>query len=358
MAEKFILTKDVQLERKADKNGDALEENIFDNTFLKTADIFISIGENDEYKATSIFNKLSAPIARQRIVNGQPGTGFSNWRDFNPGFFVSKDIKLFPDNLSISAGYEYDLGKMKDLTKDGVFGAIQNTISGASQFKALYNNYLNSDMAEETKKGLSYQDRINLWKNVPYFQNIDTSSLNSISFSFFWGQAGLYNCELEVVRPIMCLMNCFGFEIDENGFVSSSPFSNKFEVVTNAYSELFNSLKAGEEENKNAAFITSMTQSSSGSSTTSQISNLTSTLNSIYYNVAGSTQVQPCIFRVGAGVIGPVSVSEVNYEFDYTQSDQYGMPYKGKITLNGIKPIFIDSIENQMLIGGANYNNI
>ena len=62
------------------------------------------------------------------------------------------------------------------------------------------------------------------------------------------------------------------------------------------------------------------------------------------------------MIRIGGGVFGPVYVSEVNWEFDYSQQDKYGMPYKSKVMLNGIKPLLIEDMNGFVKSGGIKLN--
>ena len=76
-------------------------------------------------------------------------------------------------------------------------------------------------------------------------------------------------------------------------------------------------------------------------------------MNELYSTAVGQTALTGALFRIGAGIFGPVYVSDVTWEFDYSQQDEYGMPYKGKITLGGIKPIIIEDMSSMALSGGV-----
>ena len=82
------------------------------------------------------------------------------------------------------------------------------------------------------------------------------------------------------------------------------------------------------------------------------ITNLTKSLNELYSTAVGQTSLTGALFRIGGGIFGPVYISDVTWEFDYSQQDEYGMPYKGKITLGGIKPIIIEDMSSMSLSGG------
>lgn len=295
---------------------------------------------------------------------------FQSWRHFVnehesiDTYRVSEKIKLFLDSSKIANGYSYNLGTIQDITKSGVFGTLQNIAEGANQFTTLVKGYKGAK--EDAKKtgenfnfgsGLEYQDRVNIYKNVPYFQDISTSSIDSLSFTFNWGQFGLYNCELEVVKPIFALAHCFGSSIDSYGYIDT-PFDAKFDVTTRAYSALFNTADDDTDAGRNiSSTLSNITNSNSNEnsqeSSTSSITKLTQSLNELYTNVAGQTRVRAALIRIAGAVFGPVYVSDVTWEFDYSQQDRYGMPYKGKITLGGIKPVLIDDISTFRLTGGV-----
>lgn len=328
----------------------------FDELY-KTADILIASKHEaaDYLKYADLDDKFNL----FHLVDAVEDNGyFSNWRNFKSDyerstnnsnndsiFKVSKKIKLYLDNTNIPTGYSYDLGKISDLTKSGAFSALQNIAEGVAQFTSAlksvkkYSNGGSGDAVIEN----GYQARINPLKNVPYFQNLSTSAIDSLSFTFSWGQFGLYNCELEVVKPVFALANCFGYSIDSEGYIQT-PFDPKFDVVTKAYSKLFSSA--------NKKIIDAAANNNSKSQTISGIGTLTKKLNEIYTDVAGSTSVPAALIRIGGGVFGPVYVSEVNWEFDYSQQDKYGMPYKSKVMLNGIKPLLIEDMNGFVKSGG------
>lgn len=325
----------------------------FDELY-KTADILIS--KKDEatnfLKYADLEDKFNLFRLTDEIVTDN---NFSSWRNYKSAyerrvdntnndsiFKVSKKIKLYLDNTNIPTGYSYDLGKISDLTKSGAFNALQNIAEGVAQFNAVKENLTGTS----NSGNINYQTRINPLKNVPYFQNLSTSTIDSLSFTFSWGQFGLYNCELEVVKPIFALANCFGFSIDSEGYIQT-PFDAKFDVTTKAYSKLFSK----DNFKGNNGIETAQNNASDGK--ISGIGDLTRKLNEIYTKVAGSTFVPAALIRIGGGVFGPVYVSEVNWEFDYSQQDEYGMPYKGKIMLNGIKPLLIEDMNGFNKSGGV-----
>ena len=342
------------------KNDVERNTTAFDELY-KTADILIASKHEaaDYLKYADLDDKFNL----FHLVDAVEDNGyFSNWRNFKSDyersannsnndsiFKVSKKIKLYLDNTNIPTGYSYDLGKISDLTKSGAFSALQNIAEGVAQFTAAlrsvkeYSNGGSGDAKIEN----GYQARINPLKNVPYFQNLSTSTIDSLSFTFSWGQFGLYNCELEVVKPVFALANCFGYSIDNEGYIQT-PFDPKFDVVTKAYSKLFSTA--------NKKTITDAAKNSSNSQTISGIGTLTKKLNEIYTEVAGSTSVPAALIRIGGGVFGPVYVSEVNWEFDYSQQDKYGMPYKSKVMLNGIKPLLIEDMNGFVKSGGIKLN--
>lgn len=338
-----------------------MSEVIFKNTdfdeFYKTADILISTK-----RAASDYLQLLTKDKKLQLFEMETlPPEFQSWRSFRglyenknndtnnntkPIFEVSEKIKLYLDNTTIPTGYSYDLGKISDLTKSGAFSTLQNLAEGVAQFESIRESIGNKTKEEDISDiAKNYQNRINPLKNVPYFQNLSTSTIDSLSFTFNWGQYKLYNCELEVVKPIFALANCFGYALDSEGYINT-PFDPKFEVTTKAYTKLF--IKGKKEVDSAFKSI-----KNNKSLNTESIGNLTKKLNEIYTEVAGSTAASIALFRIGGAVFGPAYVSEVNWEFDYSQQDEYGMPYKSKITLSGIKPLIIEDINSFYHTGGV-----
>lgn len=339
----------------------------FDDLY-KTADILICnkvdgvryLGGLNNDKKLDLFKNISF-LKQTQIDATFP---FQSWRHFKnehesiDTYRVSEKIKLFLDSSKIANGYSYNLGTIQDITKSGVFGTLQNIAEGTNQFATLVKGFVESNTNNQSNNfasTLEYQDRVNIYKNVPYFQDISTSSIDSLSFTFNWGQFGLYNCELEVVKPIFALAHCFGSSIDSYGYIDT-PFDAKFDVTTRAYSALFDTAK----KDKDGVVSNTLTNianpndnENSQESSTSSITSLTQSLNGLYTNVAGQTRVRAALIRIAGAVFGPVYISDVTWEFDYSQQDRYGMPYKGKITLGGIKPVLIDDISTFRLTGGV-----
>ncbi len=333
-------------------NGNAIIKSIDD--FFRTSDIYIL----NSMSAADLVNEMNIEQKQKIFENLQLVTSSigCSWREKSRWIKIGENIKLYSDDVKVRAGYDYNFGKISDITKSGIFKILQNASTGIFQAVAAYDEITNK--GEINENTFKYQDRVNVYKEVPYFEDISTSMIDSISFSFNWGQYGLYNCELEVVKPIIALMSCFGSNIDGKGFIEP-PFANKYQVVTNAYKAIFEKVDEsaiGKEKKLNNLMKATLTGNQNianvaDSSDASVISSLTKSLSNLYSDIAGSTPVTAALFRVGFGIFGPVFVSDVNYEFDFSQQDEYGMPYKGKITLGGIKPVFVDSIDSFALTG-------
>lgn len=357
------------------------QEKVNFDDLYKTADILIcnKVDGNREFsgeeylkhldnnKRLKLFEIISLVKEGQNDNGNDTGFPFQSWRHFInehesiDTYRVSEKIKLFLDSSKIANGYSYNLGTIQEITKSGVFGTLQNIAEGANQFTTLVKGFKDADKnLDNFGSMLEYQDRVNIYKNVPYFQDISTSSIDNLSFTFNWGQFGLYNCELEVVKPIFALAHCFGSSIDNYGYIDT-PFDAKFDVTTRAYSALFGATKKTTKETvRGESELISSTLSNIANPkdaakeiSTSSISKLTQSLNGLYTTVAGQTRVRSALIRIAGAVFGPVYVSDVTWEFDYSQQDKYGMPYKGKITLGGIKPVLIDDINTFKLTGGV-----
>lgn len=265
----------------------------------------------------------------------------------NTSIEVHDDVQLIPDNYVFKSGIKYTLGQATEVTNSGPFKVINNLAGGAAMIDAISKSLKNNGGAG--LQNVSFNERINRFRNIPYFKDMDNVCIDSLNFSFQYGQFRLYSCEEEVVKPILQLASIFSYNfVDETGNKKDSstglyidtPYTNKFEVMTKMYNSLFKGAKSA----INIA-LNSKPSVSTLNSLPKQIVNIVNT-------AAQENNTQVFTFRIGSSVYGPFYASDVRWEFEYERTDKNGLPFAGNIVISGIKQLLIESFEGLLSTGG------
>lgn len=263
----------------------------------------------------------------------------------NTSIEVHDSVQLIPDNYVFKSGIKYTLGQATEVTNSGPFKVINNLAGGAAMIDAISKSLKNNGGAG--LQDVSFNERINRFRNIPYFKDMDNVCIDSLNFSFQYGQFGLYSCEEEVVKPILQLASIFSYNfVDETGkeadtnLYIDTPYTNKFEVMTKMYNSLFKGAKSA----INIA-LNSKPSVSTLNSLPKQIVNIVNT-------AAQENNTQVFTFRIGSSVYGPFYASDVRWEFEYERTDKNGLPFAGNIVISGIKQLLIESFEGLLSTGG------
>lgn len=271
----------------------------------------------------------------------------NSWKvnPINTSIEVHDSVQLIPDNYVFKSGIKYTLGQATEVTNSGPFKVINNLAGGAAMIDAI-SKALKKE-GGKWLKDVSFNERINRFRNIPYFKDMDNVCIDSLNFSFQYGQFGLYSCEEEVVKPILQLASIFSYNfVDENGekadknLYIDTPYTNKFEVMTKMYNSLFKGAKSA----INIA-LNSKPSVSTLNSLPKQIVNIVNT-------AAQENNTQVFTFRIGSSVYGPFYASDVRWEFEYERTDKNGLPFAGNIVISGIKQLLIESFEGLLSTGG------
>lgn len=266
----------------------------------------------------------------------------------NTSIEVHDNVQLIPDNYVFKSGIKYTLGQATEVTNSGPFKVINNLAGGAAMIDAISKALKSKDKGAGLQN-VSFNERINRFRNIPYFKDMDNVCIDSLNFSFQYGQFGLYDCKEEVVKPILQLASIFSYNfVDETGKEKDSstglyidtPYTNKFEVMTKMYNSLFKGAKSA----VNIA-LNSKPSVSTLNSLPKQIVNIVNT-------AAQENNTQVFTFRIGSSVYGPFYASDVRWEFEYERTNKDGLPFAGNIVISGIKQLLIESFEGLLSTGG------
>lgn len=347
-----------------------VEKYMKGNTAIQLGNIELEdlsgITKNKDDKHLAIYQEGRGKFLDLRIYNGSVagimsllGKDFlrtdnlflnsNSWKvNPNTSIEVHSDVQLIPDNYVFKSGIKYTLGQATEVTNSGPFKVINNLAGGAAMIDAISKALKSKDNGAGLQN-VSFNERINRFRNIPYFKDMDNVCVDSLNFSFQYGQFGLYSCEEEVVKPILQLASIFSYNfVDETGEKKDSstglyintPYTNKFEVMTKMYNSLFKGAKSA----VNIA-LNSKPSVSTLNSLPKQIVNIVNT-------AAQENNTQVFTFRIGSSVYGPFYASDVRWEFEYERTNKNGLPFAGNIVISGIKPLLIESFEGLLSTGG------
>lgn len=267
--------------------------------------------------------------------NGDPvnitDAKWGNWR----GSVVSKKVLLWPDEKEFGFSYSNKYGQAwEKMSSSGLLGKVQ---SGLELMRSLAGALGKSSGVSES--GGKF---VSAYVKAPSWESTDPIQLsNSLSFTFNFGQAGIFSGEEEVVRPIIQLASQFAPRKDsknQNYYLGNFPTPP--EIMVNYWKEMSGSLFGD---------IKSTMENVNSDTDGGLIGGLVSTLTS-YEDQLITRQTKAiersyaegsnCLYvRYGRMTLGPYLVKDVSWSFDMSQLDEYGFPYKGKITFSGLESI-------------------
>ena len=288
--------------------------------------------------------------------------GWGNWRT-RSGVKVDDRVTLYMDDLSkIGMTYSQNFGYAWDeIAGSGAIGKV------AEMAKKIQNNAAMLAAAGDSSMNVDTSTPMGKYQKVPYIKSVEPFKIepSSLTFSFNFGQAGIFSGEQEVVRPILALARIFlpyqtPYKDDDNGrdwlnlaaptqaqvYANIARIMNSYSFFTSQKNALANSLKAmGAElkENFNISDPLGSTKDTlaTGAATASTLA--TQFIKGLYKRIDlglkdsmenNSTSI---ILRIGRYQLPPCFPSSVSWNFDFTQVDEYGFPRGGTITFEGLQ---------------------
>lgn len=288
--------------------------------------------------------------------------GWGNWRT-RSGVKVDDRVTLYMDDLSkIGMTYSQNFGYAWDeIAGSGAIGKV------AEMAKKIQNNAAMLAAAGDSSMNVDTSTPMGKYQKVPYIKSVEPFKIepSSLTFSFNFGQAGIFSGEQEVVRPILALARIFlpyqtPYKDDDSGgdwlnlaaptqaqvYANIARIMNSDSFFTSQKNALANNLKAmGAElkENFNISDPLGSTKDTlaTGAATASNLA--TQFIKGLYKRIDlglkdsmenNSTSI---ILRIGRYQLPPCFPSSVSWNFDFTQVDEYGFPRGGTITFEGLQ---------------------
>lgn len=312
-------------------------------------------------KHINVYNTADFIICGARINDGiswepSPSEPWGNWRDVG-GIKVNDHVILRPDTTKIT------------FSSAQGFTAFWSKIMDNGLVKFINDAAKNARLADAFFNGAAPQSGVFLskYQELPVLEKVETLKLpSSLKFNFQFGQAGLFSAEEEVVKPILAIAKAYMpmRDPDNQSIVFGNAPSNEWAISTTVKKL---SEKKGELIGSGLDVINPINYLTSDKNFTGELAENLTNLQTTLWNALNSaaesiytgaektarnncngyqtgTAPYRCIkFRMGRLVLPCLLVKNVNAEFDFSVVDEYGFPFKGSVTLDGLEtPVTAD----------------
>lgn len=316
---------------------------IYKSRILASSNTYDALGKNNGHsqRFINVFNTVDIAVLSGNLSNGNvvwenlgsKRDNFGNWRDYGN---VNKHVLLRPDDMTI----KFSASQTFDNFWDAVMGnklisAVDQVAQNARLLSAL----------DSSHNQVTPSVNIPMYKKVPVLKDVSTLTMpSSLKFNFQFGQAGLFSAEEEVVKPILAIASAFMAKKQSNdnaGWVSGTAPSTEYaiseavrKIASNLFANNLSEIKAGFEGEEGDSAL------SSAAKGLTNIQNIMhSAINNAAKEIVDSGHYRGVSYRIGRMILPPLLVKDVNFEFDFTVTDEYGFPYKGYVSLDGLESL-------------------
>lgn len=280
--------------------------------------------------------------------------GWGNWRKIND-IVVDDRVMLYIEDLSkIGLTYSQNFGYAWDeVAGSGALGKVADMAKKLQNAAAMFQAANNGSMEVDTSTPMGK------YQKVPYIKSIEPFKMNpsSLTFTFNFGQSGIFSGEQEVVRPILALARTFLPYQDSNLNWLNLAAPTQAQV----YANIANAMKGfmtqeGAEVKKvlnemgdaisadfNISDPVNSVKASAGNAVAGASKIATTFVKGMYTRIdkglsqAMSTNSKSIVLRIGRYQMPPCFPNEVSWDYDFTHTDEYGFPCKGSITFGGLQ---------------------
>ena len=308
-----------------------------------------------------------AKVWRLRFGGGR--SDWDNWRKRSTNHIVNIDnnINLISEKneIAIDAKQKFGEVSLDKMTDFGPLSKIKKVVKGIGSIAATASGFIGNGAdgivtsAYGGLKGLMGLEPL----SIPA----------SLTFTFYFGQAGLYDATKEVVLPIIALAGCVA------AYNSNSEFSHMLrgqvpgteylagqilkQVIYSAGAnskELLKTLAGALEptstdkndaDSKGSGMMSKAIDTAFSAANT--MANVAISVNDSIYKMIDQTyrtvtagNNRMAYFKLGVLEVGPCYVEGTSINFDFSATDSNGMPTKGTITYTGISTPLLSTTEN------------
>lgn len=296
----------------------------------------------NQFKTVDIMFSRTFPI-RSICWNPSVASNFGNWKTAG-GIKVHKNVFLQMEDAKIEAGIEQTFENLWDKI---LSNKIISVVDKAAQDARMFASAVSGD--DKTKAGKGFPK----YRNVMVLKDVSTLNLPStLAFTFNYGSAGLYSCEQEVVRPILALAKLFSPQNIGNFEYGNAPTTeyaltkvgkNIVKALTGTAKSLVSNFDkankksddGSDEDNGVGGLVGAAKKAADG--LTSLQEKIYEIVNDSASDILNGGEYRTLTLRIGRMVLPSMLPSTVKFTFDFTQVDEYGFPYKGTITFDGLQ---------------------
>ena len=308
-----------------------------------------------------------AKVWRLRFGGGR--SDWDNWRKRSTNHIVNIDnnINLISEKneIAIDAKQKFGEVSLDKMTDFGPLSKIKKVVKGIGSIAATASGFIGNGAdgivtsAYGGLKGLMGLEPL----SVP----------GSLTFTFYFGQAGLYDATKEVVLPIIALAGCVAAYNSNSEFrhmlrgqvpgteylagqilkqVIYSAGANSRELLKTLAGALEpTSTDKNDADSKGSGMMAKAIDTAVGAANT--MANVAISVNDSIYRMIDQTyrtvtagNNRMAYFKLGVLEVGPCYVEGTSINFDFSATDSNGMPTKGTITYNGISTPLLSTAGN------------
>lgn len=308
-----------------------------------------------------------AKVWRLRFGGGR--SDWDNWRKRSTNHIVNIDnnINLISEKneIAIDARQKFGEVSLDKMTDFGPLSKIKKVVKGIGSIAATASGFIGNGadgIVTSTYGGL---------KGLMGLEPLSIPA--SLTFTFYFGQAGLYDATKEVVLPIIALAGCVA------AYNSNSEFSHMLrgqvpgteylagqilkQVIYSAGAnskELLKTLAGALEptstdkndaDSKGSGMMSKAIDTAFSAANT--MANVAISVNDSIYKMIDQTyrtvtagNNRMAYFKLGVLEVGPCYVEGTSINFDFSATDSNGMPTKGTITYSGISTPLLSTAGN------------
>lgn len=356
--------KKAAIDANSDKLGvyinDKRFKDFYKNNILTESPVADALGDegNHVQRFINTYNLVdffyTESVVRLKSMNWSPSSkDFGNWRtQSRHGIRVNKHVILHSEDTQIkfSASQEFEP------FWDKVMGnSIIQKFDRVAQNARMFSTFMGNN---------SLQDGIYIskYQKTPVLKSIGTLTYpSSLKFNFQFGQAGLFSAEEEVVKPVLAIADLYMPNYEGNKVYGSAPsteyalnvgVSNIAKILNGTVDKAKEALKnkiTGESSSADEKDVGSLVESAANMLTGVQ-EKLYNAMNNAAEDILGGSSEEGgkyrCIvYRIGRLQLPPLIVKDVSIDFDFSSVDEYGFPYKGSVSLDGLESVTTASSE-------------
>ena len=308
-----------------------------------------------------------AKVWRLRFGGGR--SDWDNWRKRSTNHIVNIDnnINLISEKneIAIDAKQKFGEVSLDKMTDFGPLSKIKKVVKGIGSIAATASGFIGNGadgIVTSTYGGL---------KGLMGLEPLSVPG--SLTFTFYFGQAGLYDATKEVVLPIIALAGCVAAYNSNSKFshmlrgqvpgteylagqilkqVIYSAGANSRELLKTLAGALEPTSTDKNDANSKGSGMMSKARDTAFGAANTMAKVAISVNDSIYrmidqtYRTVTAGNNRMAYFKLGVLEVGPCYVEGTSINFDFSATDSNGMPTKGTITYNGISTPLLSTAGN------------